>query len=418
MIRLGLLFLFIIGHLFCSISLSQEVRYLDSNSSLEQLPEPSSKAQKIVLYRKNISSFRSLLLAPVASWIEADLIRARLFKNLDFSWDYQFQSVINSKDPKSHADSILENMFLAMGATENISITGDMTWVGTQKAIRQSKVLLFRSSSQKVIEHFYGAEEKGKFIELFKFLEPAAVAGFATSSLRKAGELEDKVTHYSPVIEASRELLPANKGDSIINSLFSLDDLFVFSLKKEMIKAKVVAEKTLFLPFSSTSASRVDSKGSFEEKQKLSDGTMASVVWNHEMHAFAQHAPWLPLTMRMIPRDTWIIEVFFNDPFYPSGKQVVVIDKESKLPFYKIVHDRYGEVSKTVFAAWSYLKNKDQANKEMVAVYPSFVVSVDRGARRASTFRSLGVNVYSDEQAVANESLKASFEAFKEEKVK
>jgi len=402
-----------------------------SDVSLSEFPEPSDSNKKLILLRKNVSSFRSFLLAPIASWIEADLFRVRLFKRLGFDWKYpSVEGSSTSEKPLAPAYKILQQMNESMSSAKNLALEAQMSWVGTQRVERQARVFIFRSSSEEIKKHYYPefAQNISSF-EFMRFLEPAAIAGYTTSVAITEGDTAvDRVHHYSPVIDASRELISSNRGDAIVGGLLSPDDLFVFSQAIQKIKAKVVAEKTLFLPFSSlkkesfskgpiiSSATEIidESKlpqvASYQGAQKLPDGSFSSVMFNYDVFAFAQHAPWLPLTMTMVPRKVWILEVFLKDPFYPSGKQVIVIDKESKLPFYKIIHDKYGEVQKTVFGAWGYISEDDAEKGGLkVNVYPSFIFSVDRGARRASTLRMLRVQKYSDKQAKTSEILSRGF---------
>ena len=53
-----------------------------------------------------------------------------------------------------------------------------------------------------------------------------------------------------------------------------------------------------------------------------------------------------------IKRPVWIIELQPGDPFYPSGKQILFVDKSTLKPSFKIVYTRKGEFLKLVVIGW------------------------------------------------------------------
>jgi hypothetical protein len=270
------------------------------------------------------------------------------------------------------------------------------------------------------------------------------VSGYATRTLRFIGaNAEDQISHYSPVIAATRELLAANRSDAILEGSLSLDDIFVFSAKIESVKAKVVGSKIMLVPASSLDAEKIiespllfaDLSGRGVEPafdfgaassktadlvqryatviggQSLKDGTNTFTIWNFDISAFNAHAPWMPLTVYFIPRRVWILELFPRDPYYSSGKSILVIDSESMLPIYKVVHDRKGEVEKTVLAAWSFAKSADGSKS---FPFPGFILSVNRNARQAMTFTSQRVQTYWGKLDIGGSSLEPLVELPKE----
>jgi hypothetical protein len=434
-----------------------------------------------ILFQPSVAKYRSLLLAPMASWIEADLFRARVFSALEFDWSYGSKWQESSKenltqvglssdessagspaskaptsnsspsesallkpeavsfgfpfgnaedidregDPVKRAEKILWNVSSVQKTSPAIGIDARIAWIGAQSLLREGRAFLFRSANETIIPQVYKGPEANTIhgYELFRFVGPAAISGYTTATLRFASPQEDKLIHYSPVIDSRRHLLSSHRGDNIIEGLLSLDDLFVFNQRVDSVKARVVAEKTMLIPYPSlvpevpsrmpelfpelaseereVASDEYDSVGG---KHQLKSGRSTSVLWNHDVAAFKQHAPWLPLTMYLVPRNVWIIELFPRDPYHPYGKQILVVEKESMLPFYKIVHDSSGEIEKTIVAAWGYVST-GAGDESAGTVFPSFLFAVDRGARSATTMSIHRVQIYSESPTKNNSSL-------------
>jgi len=461
-----------------------EVYRAEIPEGVPEIPNPGAEFRGLVVKKENVEAFRSLLLAPLAAWIEGDSLVMRLARNLDYSWDYgstwNFQTKDNltsynideqgaliSKavaphagfpfgtdsalsevdDPAQRARMILWNISYAESLIGDVKYEGDLTWIGSQTVLRKSEAHFFRSSflspkaaPEKPNLH---AEQKpsdarakeeapeptptpsnvaptevsfsgpGDLFrqELLQLRSPPVVFGYAQLGWRYRGEEEDSYWVYSPVIEKAREVLPANRSDSMLGGVLTMDDFFVWSTKVQSVNAKVLEEKVILVPFSSrfahvavlpntglpnTGPPNADADGVLEIPglhEKL-DGTRTMTLWNYETRQVARYAPWVPTSAHFVPREVWILELTPRDPYYETGREILIVDKRSMLPVYKIVYDKYGDFSRIVMAAWGFAQVKGSSAG---LPFVGFLLGIDRGARQAMTFTPHRVKMFAPE---------------------
>ena len=282
------------------------------------------------------------------------------------------------------------------------------------------------------------------FRDVFKLLAPPVVGGFSVTTWRYLGEDDDQMWIHSPVLGRTRRVLGSNRSDPILGSALIPDDLFVFSGKPQQFAAKVLEEKVLLLPFaalkiaemkpraltksaqlvdgaasSGDSASssglpaaatasssipavnlataKTDSADSAEQILTISelfsrrDNSAAFIMWNYETGRFPQAAAWLPTTMTFVPRRVWLVELEPKDPFYLTGKEILVVDQESMLPFYKLVYERNGGYKKTVFGAWALASDSSGAAR---LPFLAGLASVEHQSRVAAAITTDSVRTF------------------------
>jgi hypothetical protein len=273
------------------------------------------------------------------------------------------------------------------------------------------------TSAMKSLEYTgFGDRTDYLYREVLQLADPPVVQGYAQIFWRHRGAFEDDGWMHSPVIGRNRRVLGANRSDPLLGGELTTDDLFVWSGSPAEVYAQLVDEKVLFVPFpalanhalellpyagASSASSFLEESGlpraSVESKTQVervlsvrgyhqrTDGTPTMTLFNGETRTLPGIAPWVPVTMVMVPRRVWILELSPRDPAYLAGRQVLVIDKLSMLPVYKVVYGRSGEFERMVFGAWSLANSKDEAIKFPLA---SFVFGVDRNAKQAMAFSS------------------------------
>ncbi len=264
--------------------------------------------------------------------------------------------------------------------------------------------------------------------EVLDYFSPSAVFGMASITWRYRGSEDDLVWLYSPVIGKSRQIFGANRSDPILGGVLTMDDLFCFSAKLQSVEAKVVGEKALLVPLpgltplklvmepvlSAPNAALLDRltrrqlgsapggdagsigkaltvRGGFQRE----DGVTSSVQWNYDTREFPQGAPWIPTSVMFAPREVWILELSPLDPYYLAGRQILVVDKETMLPVYKVVYDRAGAYQKTVISAWSQAISED---KKTVFPVNSFTLVVDKDGTHAMTVSADYVRTFQGEE--------------------
>lgn len=280
--------------------------------------------------------------------------------------------------------------------------------------------------------------------EILQFLAPPVVFGFAQITWRYRGQGEDEVWIYSPVIGQSRKVFESNRSDPLLGGVLTADDFFVWSTKVQAVNAKVVGEKVLLLPFTSLNLyqaqfeeaahqnvvatdlmpdpkaadtgeresagkeiAREHSQPQSPEREDVlsvrgsyqrSDASSATIQWNYETKEFPDAAPWVPTTLSFVPRKVWILEVTPRDPFYLAGRQIIVVDQDSMLPFYKLVYSRRGDYKKTVIGSWAL---GSSADAKFRFPFCTFLLAVEQGTQRVNTLTTRTVQTFFGKDSTA-----------------
>lgn len=312
-------------------------------------------------------------------------------------------------DPERKAQKILWNTSYTLLAVNDQLYSTELAWIGQRGLLRSARGRVFRSYRLKppikTAENNQNEalwQEKGEFSgrrdiffkEAIQFFSPPVVFGLAYITERFRGSRPDTVMVYSPVIGQSRKLLETNRGDGFFDSAVAPSDLFLWSAKPQRYSARVVEEKRLLLPFANLGKATAvyeevlsESQQGAEKAQTVhgrfqrSDGSETMMLWNHQTRQFAGGAAWIPTEAIFVPRDVWIIELLPKDPFLTTGRELLVVDKESMLPFYRIVYDRSGEYLKTILGSWGLAEpGKDESSKTVDGrrfAYQEFLLAVE-----------------------------------------
>ncbi len=415
------------------------------SADVPPIPGAGDNDPVLLLNSKNAALFHELLLAPIAAWLKDGKFASRVVRDLNFPWSYAPAHVLSSRsnasildlgadgtivqrgsgeirpglpfgtqteidresDPRRKALKILWNSALASLPNADTLYAFDLNWFGTEGVKRRASASYF--ATQRALPGLFssglasaGTPPQTIRQELIQFSAPPAVFGAATLSWRYFGTTPDSVWVYSPVLEKSRAVFPANRGDPLLGSSLNPEDLLVLSLKNESIIARVVDDRTMLVSFpqlgmgdllpdgveSAASKGALTARGAFHGRE----GQSAFLQFNGETRQFGDIPAWVPATAVMVPRRVWIIELSSNDPFSLSGRSVVVIDKESMLPVYKIVYDRGGSYLRTVIGGWS-LVTSDQERIPVLA----YLLSIDRKASAVSALSTSVFRIFTDQ---------------------
>lgn len=261
------------------------------------------------------------------------------------------------------------------------------------------------------------------------------VFGFAEISWRALEKIDDSVWIHSPVTGRNRQVFEANRSDSLLGGGLSLDDIFVWSGRVQSFEAKVIEDKQLFVPFpslnifdvqqraaqaevpqatlsSSSSAAQLPPAIKQEEKGyvvgqpfRRSDGTTNSVLWNLESRKYPTSSAWTPASVTFVPRQVWVLELNPRNPFYASGRQLLVIDQESMLPVYKVVYARDGSYKKTVIGAWGLASSADG---QIRFPFSSFVIAVPQSKRNVVALGTNFVESFLGEESKQAQSIRSA----------
>lgn len=218
--------------------------------------------------------------------------------------------------------------------------------------------------------------EGGKSAQFFRekliFKSPSSINTLAWLTFRFLGAEEDMLWIYSPAIRKERQLTGSNRSDPVVSASLSLDDLLGWSGKPELVDPTITGEGTYFAPFSS--ASPIVLKGeisspciSLKPDDETSEGRFGS--WNFQSTKFPYSPKWIPSSGVYVPRDMWIVELTQRDPYSRYGRQLLYVDKELMIPYFKAVYDRTGKLMKLVISYFGYWGKESEGNYSPYSPY-------------------------------------------------
>ena len=350
-----------------------------------------------------------------------------------------FEEIDRIKDEREKAYKILWNVAFAESVTRDALYGFDLAYVGSQSVLRRARGIFFRtfmaernSKSEEALAESVQVVQGAVRGDMLRFSSPAVLVDLTYLTHRFSGRIPDGNWIYSPVSRATRPVSDANRSDPILGSLLSADDLFIWSARVEGVHAKLAGEKAVLVPILSPEAivakrSREGSvfgapptpDDSFVDEDLPLDGDTrnaeiitvsgshrragrgrAMLGWNFETGQYPRGAPWVPTTVTFVPRMVWILELHSRDPFYAVGREVLVVDKESMLPVYKVVYDRFGSYSKTLVAGWHFATLSSPKGKDPLRFpFLGFLLAVDRQGARATALSTHTVQTFLGEKS-------------------
>lgn len=237
-----------------------------------------------------------------------------------------------------------------------------------------------------------GGKSAQFFREKLSFKTPPVIDGLSWLTFRFLGADEDMVWIYSPAIKKERQLTGSNRGDPVIGTSISLDDFLGWSGKTELVDPSVNSSGVYLAPFSSLSPTIL--KGELEPPCiKLHPDVEAAgsrfANWNFEEGRHPNAARWAPISGVYVPREMWVLELIQRDPYSRYGRQVLYVDKELMIPFYKIVYDRAGKFIKLVISYFGYWGTEGEEKIYAPFVPYSVIKDDDRAVVDLFEFRSI-----------------------------
>ncbi len=167
--------------------------------------------------------------------------------------------------------------------------------------------------------------------------EPMSVKGVATMDRDYFDNREITCYAYVPAIRRVRQTGGATKSDPYMGSDGWLDLDYMWSGKNSSMRWKLVGEKTILVPFTSTAKQIID---------EAPDGSMRRIVPSYKFGYNTpgwKGVPWAPTNMTYVLRSVWVIEQIPKDPYYNWGLHVNYVDKETSVIWLKEVYEKSGD---------------------------------------------------------------------------
>ncbi len=187
------------------------------------------------------------------------------------------------------------------------------------------------------------------FRERLSFAEPKIISNFAWLSFRFLGTDDDALWMYSPLLKKIRELTSSNRADPLPGSRFALEDLLIWSGQPANLETSIDFIGYKLVPFQSSNASQAD--------QDADGCLLAHSPGNQEAGAQLQVARGQNI---YAPRPVYQLVIKSGDSYSVYGRQVLYVDAETFLPYYKVVYDRAGGLLKIVTGIYAASSTADQ----------------------------------------------------------
>ncbi|MCC6932406.1 MAG: DUF1329 domain-containing protein [Deltaproteobacteria bacterium] len=405
---------------------------------LAQLPQvgQSAEGKEFLLTKDNYFPYQNYLLQPFVDWMLNNKAIFRAWRgaevdnNLSNSWQvgsatnegtykiddkrnlavnilssrelagfpfYPAETINQEADPRLRADKILWNMNLGFYVNHDLQLDLELSWFNDKSLLRKAKGFYYGLQPEypKVISDAQERLIDNEVVmqrSLFKVTSPAAIYGYASVSERFWGSREDQYWIYSPVIERSRKVNAANRGDVLLSEPLTLDDFFVWSGKPQAFQGRVLEEKTVFAFYAnsgkikmqreslakdyfsyhtqtaamalnlSEQTDKPDTTGAMTAHgiHRRYDGNNMFVLMNQDTQKYPGYLPWLPVSSYFIPRKVWIVELTPNDPFYQHSRQILFVDQRTMLPLYRFSYDVLGNLQKVIIGVWAMVADNEQ----------------------------------------------------------
>jgi hypothetical protein len=264
-----------------------------------------------------------------------------------FVYGFPFPT-IDPRDPQAAA-KIMENHAAQLYSIGSHHISSNSRWLG-----KKGDVQLEAKSNTSFL--FYQQRREGPipnresllYQQLDNVLAPFQLRGM-NQMLWSYNDLRDNTAFvYVPSLRRVRKISTSDSSNPRLGSDVASDDQYGWSGKNTTMNWKLLGEKTLLRPFSSSKKYVVE-----EFPDGAIDRVFISLKLGHELSSW-KGAPWYPLNLVWSPVDYWIIEAKPKDPKYFYGKQIIYVDKGAYTSFIKEIFDEKENYWKTMINIGSY----------------------------------------------------------------
>lgn len=276
-------------------------------------------------------------------------------------------------DPKILAQKILWNTYSLWAAQKVFGAQFEFHWF--KEGAKPFRTL--RGEFQRIYPNALadGKQSAQLFRELIRFVSPAFLTDLSWLTFRFLGADEDMLWVNSPAVKKLRQLTATNRSDPILRSSVSPEEFLVWSGKPEIVEARAEKNITGLVPLLRSESPAVNADNTCTTMDRAATvANRLEVRWNFESSRYLHGAGWVPSTSVFVPRPLYRVELTSHDPFSLYGRQVLYVDQELMLPFYKFVYNRAGQLWKTVIGSYGFA---GPAGTEARSPYPAYTIVID-----------------------------------------
>ncbi|MGH7960643.1 MAG: DUF1329 domain-containing protein [Candidatus Binatia bacterium] len=292
-----------------------------------------------------------------------------------FLYGYPFPQ-IDPKDPQAAA-KVMYNFSYTLMQADDAQRFSTLHWVSAAALVRQVE---FRGRLL-----FQGSRASGPLANPDATLRKGIIAGVAPVTVYGAVILEwvyldsqqwNSLWAYIPEFKRMRKLPPADGSESLFGSDLAHDDLYLFSGKVQYFTWKLLGVQDALVP--STLPNPKPLRRAEQGYLLEMPADLLGMGW--EKKGWKGKA-WWPTNCQLIKRPVWVVEATAKDAQYAYGRQVLWIDKELYVAYYKEAYNRAGKLWRMLLNSVTVARTPEG---DLSLAQPDFTLSVDEELNRAT----------------------------------
>lgn len=293
----------------------------------------------------------------------------------EFLYGYPFPQ-IDPADPQAAA-KVMYNFSYALMQADDAERFSTLHWVTASAHQRQVE---FRGRLL-----FQGSRPSGPLPNPEAILRKGIIYGLAPSMVRGVVVLEqvyldptrwNSLWAYVPELKRMRQLPSSDGSESLFGSDLAHDDLYLFSGKVQYFTWKLVGVQEALVPSTLPNPKplrRTDRGYLLESPTDLLGMGWTQDGWNGKA--------WWPTRCHLVKRPAWVIEATAKDAKYGYSRQVLWIDKEIYVAYYKEAYNRAGRLWRMLLNSVTVARTPEG---DLSLGQPDFILSVDEEQDRAT----------------------------------
>ncbi len=292
-----------------------------------------------------------------------------------FLYGYPFPQ-IDPADPHAAA-KVMYNFSYTLMQPDDLDRSANLHWLTPSTLERyvefQGQVL------------FYGSRFSGPIPNPDATLRKLLIAGVSPHDVVGVVTLEwtyldpkqwNSLWTYVPGLRRARQRPPANGSDGLFGSDLAHDDPYLFSSKVQYFNWKFVGVQEALVPYTLPNPRPLHQTPQgyqFENLQNVLTPGWETKGWSGDS--------WWPANYTLVKRPVWVVEATPKDPQYAYGRQVLWIDKDLYVGYYKEAYDKGGRLWRSQVGSVSVGQSSDG---DFSLAQPDFTLSVDEQRNHAT----------------------------------
>jgi len=292
-----------------------------------------------------------------------------------FLYGYPFPQ-IDPKDPQAAA-KVIYNFSYTLMQPDDADRFSNLHWV-TPSAL--GRYVEFQGQIL-----FYGSRFSGPIPNPHQTLRRLIIAGVTPYEVVGLVTLEwayldpkqwNSLWTFVPALKRIRVLNAANGSDGLFGSELAHDDPYLFSGKVPYFTWKLVGVQDVLVPYTLPNPKLLRPAARGYELENPRD--LLAMGWDTQ--GWTGKA-WWPVNYNFVIRPAWVVEATAKDPQYAYSRQMLWIDRELYVGYYKEAYDKDGQLWRIVLNSVSVGRTADG---DFSVAQPDFTLSVNEIHNRAT----------------------------------